>query len=105
MAATACKKGLVSANNIKCKPSREVYPMDHIKVRINQINYEFKILDLPKSRVAAKLVPIYRTDFTPKEAFQAQEKNRLLQNINRKKGEGRPTKKERRDLDHFFEEE
>ena len=76
MATIACKKGHVKINDVPVKPSREVFPMDKIKVRKNQIPYELTVLDIPKSRVGAKLVGLYRTDTTPKEAF---EHNELLQ--------------------------
>ncbi len=99
----ACKKGHVRINEQVVKPSREVYPMDKITVRKNQINYQFTVLDIPKSRVSAKLVDIYRKDTTPKEAF---EHNQLLQyskDYYRKKGTGRPTKKDRREIDGYLE--
>ena len=62
MGTEACKKGHVKINDKTVKPSREVYPMDEVKVRKNQIWYEFTVLDIPESRVGAKLVAIYRKD-------------------------------------------
>ena len=62
---SACKKGQVKINGQVIKPSREVYPMDKIVVRKNQIDYQLTVLDIPKSRVGAKLVDIYRKDTTP----------------------------------------
>jgi len=67
IATKACRKGHVRINNDVVKPSREVYPSDHIQVRKNQINYQIEVIDLPKSRVGAKLVSIYCVDKTPKE--------------------------------------
>ena len=61
-------------------------------------------LDVPSSRVSAKLVDIYRKDTTPKEVFQNQELMQLNKNQYRQKGEGRPTKKERRDIDDYLDE-
>ncbi|WP_242119248.1 RNA-binding S4 domain-containing protein [Aestuariivivens sediminicola] len=101
LATTACKKGHVRVNNDVVKPSREVYPQDNIEIRKNQINYTFTINAIPTSRVAAKLVTIYRTDTTPKEAFEAQELLHYAKTYYRKKGIGRPTKKDRRDIDDF----
>ena len=101
LATTACKKGHVRVNNDVVKPSREVYPQDNIEIRKDQINYTFTINAIPTSRVAAKLVAIYRTDTTPKEAFEAQELLHYAKSYYRKKGIGRPTKKDRRDIDDF----
>src|SRR5690606_6631390 len=103
MATQACKKGSVRVNGDIVKPSREVYPGDEVTLRKNQINYKIVVLDIPESRVGAKLVNIYRNDITPKEAFEAQELSRSAQEYYRQKGEGRPTKKDRRDLDDFIE--
>ncbi|WP_299163803.1 S4 domain-containing protein [uncultured Eudoraea sp.] len=104
MATEACKKGHVRINGKTVKPSREVYKLDEIIVRKNQINYELSVLDVPSSRVSAKLVDIYRKDTTPKEVFQNQELMQLNKNQYRQKGEGRPTKKERRDIDDYLDE-
>ena len=78
--------------------------MDKVTVRKNQINYELNVLDIPPGRVSAKLVDIYRKDTTPKEAFQNTELLRLSKNLYREKGLGRPTKKERRDIDDYLDE-
>jgi len=101
IATRACKKGAVQVNNDSVKPSRDVYPGDEIRVRKNQINYQLEVLDLPKSRLGAKLVDIYRKDTTPKEAFEGQEMLQYAKKYYRKKGTGRPTKKDRRDLEDF----
>ena len=99
----ACKKGHVKINAKVVKPSRDVYPMDKIIVRKNQINYEFTVLDIPKSRVGAKLVDIYRKDTTPKEAFEHNELLQYSKDYYRKKGMGRPTKKDRREIDDYVD--
>ena len=78
--------------------------MDKITVRKNQINYELQVLDLPKSRLGAKLVDIYRKDITPTEALQKLDLLNYSKDYYRKKGTGRPTKKDRRDIDDWFEE-
>lgn len=104
IATQACKKGLVKVNDNVVKPSREVYPQDKINFRKNQINYSLTVNDLPPSRVGAKLVDIYRTDTTPKEAFEAQELLKYSKDYYRKKGTGRPSKKDRRDLDSYYDE-
>ena len=103
MGTTACKKGQIKINGQVVKPGREVYPMDKIIVRKNQINYQLTVLDIPKSRVGAKLVDIYRKDTTPKEAFQHDELLKYSKDYYRKKGEGRPTKKDRREISEYIE--
>ncbi len=104
LATAACKKGQVRVNQDVVKPSREVYPLDVIDVRKNQINYQLKVNDIPEHRVGAKLVDIYRTDTTPKEAFEAQDLLKYSKDYYRKKGTGRPTKKDRRDIDDYHDE-
>ena len=101
LATTACKKGHVKVNGDVAKPSRDVFPTDAVQVRKEQINYTFTINDIPPSRVGAKLVDIYRVDTTPKEAFEAQDLLKYSKDYYRKKGTGRPTKKDRRDIDDY----
>ena len=101
LATEACKKGHIKISGSNVKPSREIFGNELLLVRKEQINYQLKVLDIPGSRVGAKLVDQYRKDLTPKEEF---EKNELLQFANeyyRKKGEGRPTKKDRRDIEGY----
>jgi|TARA_Y100000389_G_scaffold83312_1_gene79860 ribosome-associated heat shock protein Hsp15 len=103
IAAKACKKGHVRVNDQVAKPSREIFPMDKIIIRKEQINHSFNVLDIPKSRVGAKLVDIYRLNTTPKDAFKQNELQSLAQDYYREKGEGRPTKKDRRELEDYTE--
>ena len=105
IAADAIKKHHVRINGIIAKPSKEVYGGDELEIRKNQITYKILVLDLPKSRVGAKLVPQYIKDQTPKEAFENIELQKLAQDYYRKKGTGRPTKKDRRELDQFLDED
>ncbi len=104
IATAACKKGQVKIDNSSIKPSKEVYGNELILVRKNQINYQIKVLDLPKSRVGAKLVDLYRKDITPKEEFEKNELLKYSKDYYRKKGTGRPTKKDRRDIEGFTED-
>ena len=101
IATKACKKGLIRVNDQVAKPSREVFPMDEIIIRKEQINHSLNVLDVPKSRVGAKLVDIYRLNTTPKDAFEQNKLQNLAQDYYREKGEGRPTKKDRRELDDY----
>ncbi|WP_456437007.1 RNA-binding S4 domain-containing protein [Psychroserpens sp.] len=103
IATNACKKGHIKVNEQVVKPSRDVYPTDKIELRKDQINYIIIVNDLPESRVGAKLVDIYRKDITPKEAFDAKDLLKYSKDYYRKKGVGRPTKKDRRDIDDFYE--
>ena len=104
IATTACKKGQVKIENKNIKPSKEIFGSELILVRKNQINYQIKVLDLPESRVGAKLVDIYRKDITPKEEFEKNELLKYSKDYYRKKGTGRPTKKDRRDIEGYQEE-
>ncbi|MFD2585369.1 RNA-binding S4 domain-containing protein [Croceitalea marina] len=104
IATTACKKGHVRVNDQVIKPSKEVYPTDKIIVRKNQIDYRLEVLDIPESRVGAKLVDMYRKDTTPKEAFEHNELLKFSKDYYRKKGAGRPTKKDRRNIDDYLDE-
>ena len=104
LATIACKKGKVKINTDIVKPSREIYISDKIELRKDQINYQLTINDIPSSRVGAKLVDIYRTDTTPKKQFEAQELLKYSKDYYRKKGAGRPSKKDRRDIDGFNDE-
>ena len=103
IATDACKTGKVRVNESLVKPSREVYPGDKCTVRKNQINYQIEVLDLPSSRVGAKLVNLYIHDVTPKEDLEKLELLKYSKDYYRKKGAGRPTKKDRRELDDWFE--
>jgi ribosome-associated heat shock protein Hsp15 len=104
LATTACKKGHVKVNGASVKPSREVYATDKVELRKNQINYTLTVNDISPNRVSAKLVDIYRVDTTPKTEFEAQELLKYSKDYYRKKGTGRPTKKDRRDIDGFNSE-
>lgn len=101
LATEACKKGHIKMDQSNCKPSKDVFGDEVITVRKNQINYQLKILDIPTSRLGAKLVDLYRKDITPKEEFEKTELLKYSKDYYRKKGAGRPTKKDRRDIDDY----
>ena len=105
LASQACRKGAIKINNATVKPSREVLPLDRIEVRKEQIWYQMTVLNIPKSRVGAKLVDIYRQDTTPKTAFEQKEMQALDAFQPREKGLGRPTKKDRRSMEGFLDDE
>jgi ribosome-associated heat shock protein Hsp15 len=105
IATEACKKGHVKVNNTNAKPSKITFNGDKISVRKDQINYEIEVLDIPANRVGAKIVDLYRKDITPKEAFEKLELLKYSKDYYRKKGTGRPTKKDRRELDDYAEDD
>ena len=96
-----CKKGHIKMNDQSCKPSKEVYINDFFSIRKNQINYRIQVLGIPESRVGAKLLYLYIKDLTPVEEFQKNELLKYSKDYYRKKGTGRPTKKDRRDIDDY----
>ncbi|MCA4793425.1 RNA-binding S4 domain-containing protein [Myroides odoratimimus] len=105
IATEACKKGHITVNGQAAKASREVFPTDKITLRKDQITYKLTVLDIPANRVGAKLVDIYRKDETPAEALEHLELLKLSKDYYRAKGTGRPTKKDRRDIDDFHDYE
>lgn len=105
IATEACKKNQVKINDASIKASKLVYNGDKISIRKNQINYVLEVLDIPASRLGAKLVDLYRKDITPAEAFEKLELLKYSKDYYRKKGTGRPTKKDRRELDDYSDED
>lgn len=103
-ATDACNKGHVSINEQKVKPSKEVFTGDTIQLRKDQINHSLEVLDIPKSRLGAKLTDLYRKDTTPVEQFEKRELLKYSQDFYRKKGSGRPTKKDRRNISGFLKD-
>jgi len=96
-----CKKNRVTVNETPAKPSRMIRTGDIISVRKPPITYSFKVLGLTSNRVGAKLVPEYLENITPPEQYEILELQKISGFVDRAKGTGRPTKKERRDLDEF----
>ena len=101
IAADACKNGRVTLRGERIKPSRIIKEGDVIEVRKPPITYTFRILKAIENRVGAKLVPEILENITPPEQYQLLEMNRISGFIDRARGTGRPTKKERRQLDDF----
>lgn len=103
LAAEACKKGKVSCNGQTVKPSHVVKVGEVYHVRRAPITFSYKVLALAHNRMAAKLVPDFMLDVTTPDQLQLLELNRLAHAAGRARGTGRPTKKERRDLDMFID--
>lgn len=103
IASEEIKKNRVFIAENAVKSSKEVKEGDVIRIRKNQIDYKIKVLQIPKSRIGAKLVPLHITDLTDKEQYEILKLRRASQDYYRQKGEGRPTKKDRRDMDEFID--
>lgn len=101
MVTEACKKNHITVNGQIAKPSKEVFATDTITFRKDQITQIITVLAIPENRVGAKLVDIYRKNETPAEVYQHLELLKLAKEHYRKTGDGRPTKKDRRDLEDF----
>ncbi len=103
IAADACKNGRVMLNGVKLKPSRMVKEGEIIQVRKPPVTYSFKVLKAIQNRVGAKLVPEVLENVTTTDQYELLEMNRISGFVGRARGTGRPTKKERRELDNFTE--
>ncbi|SMO92389.1 ribosome-associated heat shock protein Hsp15 [Chryseobacterium rhizoplanae] len=101
IAAEEIKKNRVSIGMSAVKSSKEVKEGDTIKIRKNQIDYKIKVIQIPKSRIGAKLVPLHIQDVTDKEQYELLKLRKMSQDYYRNKGEGRPTKKDRREMDDY----
>lgn len=103
LASEACQKGRVKLNDREAKPAAEVKVGDHIAVRQPPIWRQYAVKALPAGRMGAKLVPEHLADETPWEELEKQELARKVQAGGRDHGEGRPTKRDRRDMDRYLD--
>lgn len=101
IAAEACKNGRVMLDGVKLKPSRMVKEGDIVQVRKPPVTYAFKILKAVQNRVGAKMVPDVLENVTPQSQLDILEMNRIGGFLKRARGTGRPTKKERREIDEL----
>lgn len=106
IAAEACKRGRVtlSPTGVIAKPSRMIKIGDEINVRKPPVTYTFKVIALTQNRLGAKLVPEYMENITPREQLDLLEVVKISGFVDRRKGLGRPTKRESRELSKFTEE-
>ncbi|UOE40336.1 RNA-binding S4 domain-containing protein [Chryseobacterium suipulveris] len=102
IASEEIKKNRVSIAGQPVKSSKEVKVGDVLAVRKNQITYKLLILQIPANRLGAKLVPLYIEDRTEKEQYEILKLRKISQDYYRNKGEGRPTKKDRRSMEDFI---
>ncbi len=103
IAADACKNGRVTVAGVKMKPSKMIKEGDVVDVKKGPIIYSFKVLKAIQNRVGAKLVPEVLQNVTSPKQLELLEMNRISGFVDRARGTGRPTKKERRDLDDFIQ--
>ena len=101
LASDACKNGRITINGALAKPSRTVKVGDQVGVKKSPITYTFRVLQAIEKRVGAKLLPEVFENITPPEQYELLEMNRISGFIDRARGTGRPTKKDRRALDDF----
>ena len=103
LASDACRAGSVTINDLPAKPARAVRAGETIGVRQGLVQRMLRVVDVPRSRVGAKVVPQFCNDLTPPAEFEKARVNRVQQVLEREKGSGRPTKRDRRRLDSLFE--
>lgn len=104
IATEACKKGRVMIGDTPVKPSRTVKQGDVVKVRKPPVTYSFRVLALTQNRLGARLVPGYMENITPQSELHLLDMVKIGGFIDRRKGLGRPTKREGRELNRFTEE-
>jgi ribosome-associated heat shock protein Hsp15 len=103
LATDACRAGSVKVNELPAKPGRDVRPGETVAVKQGMVLRTLRVVGVPRSRVGPKLVATYCTDLTPKEELEKARENRVQHVLEREKGSGRPTKRDRRLLDQLLE--
>ena len=101
IAADACKNGRVTIGGVNVKPSHTVKAGETVSVRKPPVTYSFRILKPIEQRVGAKLIPEIYENVTTPDQYELLEMNRISGFVNRARGTGRPTKKDRRAMDAF----
>ncbi|MDR0845586.1 MAG: RNA-binding S4 domain-containing protein [Tannerella sp.] len=100
-ASDACKKNRVSIGGVNVKPSRMIKVGEVLQIRKPPVTFSFKVLALAQNRMGAKLTPQYLENVTPPEQYEILEMNKISGFVDRARGLGRPTKKDRRELEQF----
>lgn len=104
IATDACKKGRVTQNGALLKPSRTIKPGDIVEVKKPPVTYTFRVLQIPTGRLGAKLVPEYLENLTPQSQYDLLEMTKISGFVDRRKGLGRPTKRDSREMARFKED-
>lgn len=102
LATDACRAGSVAIAGQTAKPAREVRAGEIVTVRQSLITRTLRVVGAPRARVGAKLVPEFCADLTPASEFEKLREQRMQHFLAREKGSGRPTKRDRRELERFF---
>lgn len=103
IAVDACKNGRVSINSVNVKPSHTIKVGETINVKKPPITYSFKVLQTIEQRVGAKLIPEIYENVTDPKQYELLEMSRISGFVDRARGTGRPTKKDRRAMDAFVD--
>ena len=104
IAAEAIKKGRVIIGGVAVKPSRMIRVGDVVQVRKPPVTFSFKVLALSDKRMGAKFVPQFMENITPPDQYELLELNKISGFVDRQRGTGRPTKKDRRNLEQFTDQ-
>ena len=102
-ATAACRAGKVLIGELEAKPGRDIHVGETVTVRVGVITRTLKVLALPKSRVGAKLLAAYIEDLTPAAEYERARQAGIEHMLARERGQGRPTKKDRRDIGRLFD--
>lgn len=102
LAANLCKTNKVLLNDTEIKAGKEVKVGDELTVKKNSARFTYEVIELLEKRVGAKLVGDYIKDITPQEEIDKYEMYQLAQKQYRQDGLGRPSKKDRRNINKFF---
>lgn len=102
-ATALCRNGRVQVNGLDAKPGRDIHANETVVVRIGALTRTLKVTGIPRSRVAAKLVPEFVQDLTPAAEYERAKQAGIEHMLARERGRGRPTKKERRDMGRLFD--
>ena len=101
-AAAVCRNGRVQVNGLDAKPGRNVHVGETVTARVGMIERTLKVVGIPRSRVAAKLLPEFVADLTPAAEYEKAKQANLEHLLARERGRGRPTKKDRREMGRLF---
>ncbi len=102
LATAACRAGKVLIGELEAKPGRDVHVGETMTVRVGALTRTLKVAGLPRSRVGAKQLPAFMADLTPAAEYERARQAGLEHMLARERGQGRPTKKDRRDMGRLF---
>ncbi len=102
LATAACRAGKVLIGELEAKPGRDIHVGEVVTVRVGALTRTLKVAGLPPARVAAKLLPGFLTDLTPPAEYERAKQAGIEHLLARQRGEGRPTKKDRREMGRLF---